>query len=117
MLNHVVKSLLSTIPTFLLASVLVFSLMHLMPGDPAGVMLGDTATPEQVQALRSAMGFDRPIYVQFYRWFAGMLQGDFGNSRLLQAGPASDLGSGRSQPVHRLLVHGSDPRHRHPHRG
>lgn len=80
MLNHVVKSLLSTIPTFLLASVLVFSLMHLMPGDPAGVMLGDTATPEQVQALRSAMGFDKPIYVQFYRWFAGMLQGDFGNS-------------------------------------
>ena len=68
------------VPTFLLAAVLVFSLLHLMPGDPAAVMLGDTATPEQVQALRVTMGFDKPFYVQFYRWFTGALQGDFGQS-------------------------------------
>jgi peptide/nickel transport system permease protein len=74
------KRFLSMIPTFLLASVLVFSFMHMMPGDPAGVMLGDTATPEQVQALREAMGFDRPIYVQFLKWFTGILQGNFGQS-------------------------------------
>lgn len=80
MFRYFVKSLLSMIPTFLLAAVLVFSLMHLMPGDPAAVMLGDTATPEQVQALRETMGFDKPIYVQFSRWFAGVLQGDFGKS-------------------------------------
>jgi peptide/nickel transport system permease protein len=80
MLKYLVKCLLSMIPTFLLASVLVFSLMHLMPGDPAGVMLGDTATPEEVQALRVTMGFDKPIYVQFSRWFTGVLRGDFGQS-------------------------------------
>jgi peptide/nickel transport system permease protein len=68
------------VPTFLLAAALVFSLMHLMPGDPAGVMLGDTATPEDVQALRVAMGFDKPIYVQFSRWFTAVLRGDFGQS-------------------------------------
>ncbi len=74
------KRFLSMVPTFLLASMLVFSFMHMMPGDPAGVMLGDTATPEQVQALRVTMGFDQPVYVQFFRWFTGILHGDFGNS-------------------------------------
>ena len=80
MLKYMGKRFLSMIPTFLLASVLVFSFMHMMPGDPAGVMLGDTATPEQVQALREAMGFDRPIHVQFLKWFTGILQGNFGQS-------------------------------------
>ncbi len=56
MCKYFIKCLLSMIPTFLLASVLVFSLMHLMPGAPAAVMLGDTATPEQVQALRRHPG-------------------------------------------------------------
>ena len=77
MFRYLLKSIASMVPTFLLASVLVFSLMHLMPGDPAGVMLGDTATPEEVQALRVTMGFDKPIYVQFFRWFTGVLRGDF----------------------------------------
>ncbi len=80
MLKFMAGRLASMIPTFVLAAALVFSFMHLMPGDPAGVMLGDTATPEQVQALREAMGFDRPIYVQFARWFGGILHGDFGDS-------------------------------------
>jgi peptide/nickel transport system permease protein len=80
MLRYMAKRFLSMIPTFLLASVLVFSFMHMMPGDPAGVMLGDTATPEQVQALRVVMGFDRPIPVQFLRWFTGIMKGDFGQS-------------------------------------
>jgi len=43
-------------------------------------MLGDSATPEQVQVLRETMGFDKPIYVQFYRWFGNLLRGDLGNS-------------------------------------
>jgi len=80
MLKYLGQRFLSMVPTFLLASVLVFSFMHMMPGDPAAVMLGDTATPEQVQALREVMGFDRPIQVQFLRWFTGILQGDFGQS-------------------------------------
>jgi peptide/nickel transport system permease protein len=80
MLTYLGMRFLSMLPTFLLASVLIFSFMHMMPGDPAGVMLGDSATPQQVQALREAMGFDRPIPVQFLRWFTGILRGDFGES-------------------------------------
>ena len=80
MLRYLGMRFLSMVPTFLLASVLIFSFMHMMPGDPAGVMLGDTATPQQIQALREAMGLDRPIPVQFLRWFTGILRGDFGES-------------------------------------
>lgn len=84
MSRYLLKSLCSMVPTFLLAAVLIFAMMHLMPGDPAAVMLGDTATPEQVQALRTAMGFDQPIYVQFTRWLGGVVQGDFGQSIFFQ---------------------------------
>lgn len=80
MLRYLGMRFLSMVPTFLLASILIFSFMHMMPGDPAGVMLGDTATPQQIQALREAMGLDRPIPVQFLRWFTGILRGDFGES-------------------------------------
>jgi peptide/nickel transport system permease protein len=68
------------IPSLLLASILVFSFIHMIPGDPAQMMLGDLATPEQVQELRAAMGLDRPFYVQYFIWLGGVLRGDFGRS-------------------------------------
>lgn len=68
------------IPSLLLASVIVFSFIHLIPGDPAQIMLGDQATPEQVAGLRDAMGLNRPLYVQYGRWMAGVVTGDFGTS-------------------------------------
>ena len=77
---YITKRFLSMIPSFFLAAVLVFSFMHLMPGDPAAVMLGDTATQEQVQLLREEMGFNQPIYIQFQKWFAGVLKGNLGMS-------------------------------------
>src|SRR3974377_754938 len=80
MLKYLGQRFLSMVPTFLLASVLVFSFMHMMPGDPAAVMLGDTATPEQVQALREVMGFDRPIQVHFLGGSPAILQVACGHS-------------------------------------
>jgi len=68
------------IPSLFLASIIVFSFIHFIPGDPAAVMLGDMATPEQVQQLREALGLDRPVYVQYLRWLSGVLRGDLGNS-------------------------------------
>jgi len=68
------------IPSLFLASIIVFSFIHFIPGDPAAVMLGDMATPEQVQQLREALGLDRPVYVQYVRWLSGVLRGDLGNS-------------------------------------
>lgn len=68
------------IPSLLLASVIVFSFIHFIPGDPARVMLGDQATPEQVEILRESLGLNRPLYIQYGRWLAGVLKGDFGTS-------------------------------------
>jgi peptide/nickel transport system permease protein len=72
------------IPSLLLASVIVFSFIHMIPGDPAQMMLGDMATPEQVQELREAMGLDRPVYAQYFIWLSGILKGDFGTSVFFQ---------------------------------
>ncbi|MFT6304770.1 MAG: peptide/nickel transport system permease protein, partial [Pseudomonadales bacterium] len=54
--------------------------IHLIPGDPAAVLLGDTATPEEIAALTHEMGLDRPIWQQYIAWFSNVLKGDLGES-------------------------------------
>jgi peptide/nickel transport system permease protein len=68
--------------TLLLASVLVFAMVAGLPGDPAEVILGDRATPDQLQALRSYLGLDVPIPVQYVRWIGRVATGDLGYSLL-----------------------------------
>ena len=80
MVSYILRRVGSMIPSLLLASLIVFSFIHLIPGDPARVMLGDQATPEQVDGLRESMGLNRPLYVQYGRWLSGVLRGDFGTS-------------------------------------
>jgi len=77
---YVAKRLLLLIPTILGISVLVFLMIHLVPGDPAQVMLGERASPESLAAMRTQLGLDRPLHVQFGRYLAGLLQGDLGRS-------------------------------------
>ena len=66
--------------TILAASVIVFLMVRLAPGDPALLMLGETASEEAVAALRKEMGLDLPIHVQYVHYVAGILEGDFGQS-------------------------------------
>ena len=80
MLSYIVRRIGSMIPSLLLASVIVFLFIHLIPGDPAQIMLGDQATPEQVRELRETMGLDRPLVVQYGKWLSGVVRWDFGNS-------------------------------------
>ena len=80
MIAYICRRFLSMIPSLFLASVIVFSFIHFVPGDPAQVMLGDQATPERVQQLRESMGLDRPLYVQYAKWIGGVLRGDMGQS-------------------------------------
>lgn len=77
---YILKRLLSIIPVLLLVSIIAFMIIHLIPGDPASVILGEEATPEEVESLREELGLNLPIYEQFIRWFAGLFQGDFGDS-------------------------------------
>ena len=73
------------IPTLVGVAVLVFFMLRLMPGDPVATMLlgdggGANIAPGVIAAERARLGLDQPLYVQFFKWFWGMLQGDFGYS-------------------------------------
>lgn len=80
MIYYVFKRLLYFIPTILLVALVVFFLIHLVPGDPAVVMLGEDATPAQVEATRKALDLDKPLPMQFAIWLGNALKGDFGVS-------------------------------------
>ena len=80
MIVILLKRLLSMIPTLFIASVIIFSFIYLIPGDPAAVMLGDQATEEDIQALRIELGLDRPFLTRYLIWLGAALRGDLGNS-------------------------------------
>ncbi|TKT76169.1 ABC transporter permease [Aquamicrobium sp. LC103] len=82
MIRFVAGRVLWAIPTIFVVSIAVFSMMRMIPGDPAAVMLGDLATPDQVAAMRDQMGMDAPIIVQYVRWIEQIVAGDFGRSIL-----------------------------------
>ncbi len=77
---HIVRRLAWTVPTLLLVGLAVFVLMRLVPGDPALLILGDSATPEQLAAMRASYGLDRPLPLQFVYWLGQVAQGDLGQS-------------------------------------
>lgn len=82
--TYVLTRLLQIIPTLILAAVLVFILVRLLPGDPASAILGDRATPEIVARTQKELGLDQPLVVQFARFVGRLLQGDFGISTSLK---------------------------------
>ena len=77
---YLLQRLLVTVPTLFGVSVLVFLTLHLAPGDPAQVILGPKATETSLADLRHDLGLDRPIPVQYGRWLAGVVTGDWGRS-------------------------------------
>jgi peptide/nickel transport system permease protein len=80
MLGYIFKRLLLTLPTLLLVSVGVFLLIRLIPGDPALVLLGQDADAAALAGLRTELGLDRPVPVQFLTWLEHAVQGDLGRS-------------------------------------
>ncbi|WP_424984647.1 ABC transporter permease subunit [Microbulbifer sp. S227A] len=81
MLKYLGSRLLTFIPTFLGVTLISFAFIRVLPGDPIIVMAGERGlTEERYQELTEQFGFDRPIYVQFWDYFTGVLQGDLGNS-------------------------------------
>lgn len=77
--------LLALIPVLLVVSIVVFCLVHLAPGDPVLVILGNDASPGDVAALRQQMGLDKPLLAQFVVWFGAALRGDLGHSLFMNA--------------------------------
>ena len=79
-LAFVITRLLQAIPTVIAITVLVFLMVHLIPGDPATVMLGLKATPEKVEALTEHLGLDEPLWKQFLIFLQNLATGDLGQS-------------------------------------
>jgi peptide/nickel transport system permease protein len=90
--GYVVRRLLGALPILLGVSVLVFALLHLIPGDPVLAMLGNEADPRAVRALRQELGLDRPLPVQYVEWLGRVLRGNL--SRSIQT----------REPVARLIL-------------
>ncbi len=80
LLSTLLRTLLRYLITIAVASVIVFLLIRVIPGDPAAIALGVTATPEAIAALQAHLGTDLPLISQYFSWVGGMLSGDFGTS-------------------------------------
>lgn len=82
--KYIIKRLLALIPVLLVVSVVIFTLIHMIPGDPAARMLGDQASLEQIEALRESLGLNDPLPVQYFNWMSGLFHGDFGDSLFME---------------------------------
>jgi peptide/nickel transport system permease protein len=80
MLQYTIRRLLLMVPVLLVVTLMVFSLMLLLPGDPAMALLGENLDPEAYVTVRKALGLDQPVPVQYVRWLSRTLQGDLGRS-------------------------------------
>lgn len=83
MTTYILRRIVLLIPVILIVGLVVFTLVHLTPGDPAAIILGDQATPEDIQQLRETLGLNDPLPIQFINWFGGVLTLDFGDSIFL----------------------------------
>lgn len=92
MLRFTVRRLLLTVPVLLGVATLVFSLLHLVPGDPALAMLGESASASDVDELRGKLGLNRPLPAQYVQFVAGLAQGDLGTSFRYNTPVASEIG-------------------------
>lgn len=80
MISYIIKRLIALIPVLIGVALVVFLIIHLIPGDPAQTMLGERASPEAIEHLRESMGLNEPLYMQFYDFFRDLLRGDLGRS-------------------------------------
>ena len=80
MIKYLIKRLAVGLLTLFLVSIVIFLMIHMVPGDPVKVMLGISAKPEDVAELRAVYGLDKPLIVQYYNWIVRIARFDFGNS-------------------------------------
>src|SRR6476659_10257907 len=98
MLAFIVRRLFSTVLVMTTVAVFIFLLLHLSPGDPAAIIVGDNATQVQIDAVRKQLGLDNPLAVQFVRWVGGVLRGDLGVS-IFSHEPVNKLIAQRIEPT------------------
>jgi peptide/nickel transport system permease protein len=96
--KFIARRLLATLPVLVIVAVLVFLLLRLTPGDPAAILAGDAASPDQIAHIRVSLGLDRPIIAQFGIWVSHLLHGDLGESFYFKI-KVTDLIAQRLEPT------------------
>jgi peptide/nickel transport system permease protein len=97
MTTYILRRFAALVPVLLLVSVIAFALVHLTPGDPVTLILGEQATPEDIVRVRHQLGLDRPLYEQYVGWLGRALGGDLGRSVFVD------------QPVTNMIVERAEP--------
>lgn len=90
MTAYILRRLVALVPVLILSGIAIFLLMRFIPGDPALMLVGTEATPEQIETLRALLGLNRPIHEQFVQWASHLLRGDLGIS-IIQRRPVVDI--------------------------
>jgi peptide/nickel transport system permease protein len=103
MLGYLLRRVLAAIPVMGVVALFVFLLLRLTPGDPAAILAGDNATPEQLERIRVSLGLHEPIYVQFFTWINKLLHGDLGVS-LISNVPVLQMIGQRLEPSISIAV-------------
>ncbi len=103
MYAYIARRLLATLPVMAVVGVAVFLLLHLTPGDPAVVIAGDYARPEDIEKIRERLGLNEPLYVQFFNWVGAVLSGDLGVS-IFSNLPVAKLIGQRLEPTLALAL-------------
>ncbi|EHL64424.1 ABC transporter permease [Cloacibacillus evryensis] len=104
MINYTIRRLLSSLPTLIIVAVLVFVLIRMVPGNPALVMLGEEATPDEITRMEAKLGIDQPLPVQFVRWTSKVLRGDLGDS-IYYRKPVTQVISAHLEPTVLLVLY------------
>jgi len=103
MVAYITRRVLATIPVMLLVALFVFSLLYIAPGDPAAIIAGDQASPEDVDRIRASLGLDRPFVVRFGEWLWHVVHGDLGVSIFTNL-PVTHMIAQRIEPTMSLMV-------------
>ncbi|MAP18040.1 MAG: peptide ABC transporter [Aurantimonas sp.] len=103
MLAYIFRRVLASVPVLIVVALFVFLLLRLTPGDPAAIIAGDMATPEQLAQIRQSLGLNEPLVTQFITWSGQLLSGDFGRS-LISRTPVLSLIGQRLEPTLSLAL-------------
>jgi peptide/nickel transport system permease protein len=103
MVGFLARRIASTVPVLLFVAVFVFAMLRLTPGDPAAVLAGDNATPQQIEDIRAQLGLDEPVWTQFAIYAERLLRGDLGVSYFFNQ-PVTELVAQRIEPTLSLAL-------------
>ncbi|MEW9674599.1 ABC transporter permease [Lentibacillus sp. L22] len=103
MLQYTIRRLISIIPVMFIVSIIVFLIVHLTPGNPAFLILGEDSSEESIAQLESQLGLDKPMVIQFFDWIKNIVTGDLGQS-VYSSEPVLNIIIGHFGPTFSLMI-------------